>query len=91
LSRRSSSFGCCVIQPAGTPKQRIGTAKLRLALQEGMIHHSGTQPATVNSSSETESREIPLRFLSLLNYNMVLITFNTKITDLGDVPHPYYR
>src|SRR3712207_9442041 len=47
LSRRSSSFGRCVIQPAGTPKQRIGTAELRLALQEALSRRSGTQQRVV--------------------------------------------
>ena len=36
-----------MIQPAGTPKQRIGTAELRLALQEALSRRSGTQQRVV--------------------------------------------
>jgi hypothetical protein len=36
-----------VIQPASTPKQRIGTAELRLALQEALSRRSGTQQRVV--------------------------------------------
>ena len=39
--------GKSVIQPAGTPKQRIGTAELRLALQEALSSRSGTQQRVV--------------------------------------------
>ena len=36
-----------MIQPAGTPKQRIGTAELRGALQEALSRRSGTQQRVV--------------------------------------------
>ncbi len=32
-----------MIQPAGAPKQRIGTAELRVALEEALSHRAGTQ------------------------------------------------
>jgi hypothetical protein len=39
--------GKSVIQPAGTPKQRIGTAELRLVLHEALSRRSGTQQRVV--------------------------------------------
>jgi hypothetical protein len=39
LSRRSSSAGRVVVRPAGTPRQRIGTAELRAALEEALSRH----------------------------------------------------
>jgi hypothetical protein len=55
--------GKCVIQPAGTPKQQIGTAELRLALQDALSRRSGTQQRVVglNAGPRSTARASPLR------------------------------
>jgi hypothetical protein len=43
LSRRTNKTGRAVIQPAGIPGERIGTAELHVALEEALSRRSGTQ------------------------------------------------
>jgi hypothetical protein len=43
LSRRTNRTGRAVIQPAGSPGERIGTAELHAALEQALSRRSGTQ------------------------------------------------
>jgi hypothetical protein len=43
LSRRTNKTGRAVIQPAGSPGERIGTAELHVALEEALSSRSGTK------------------------------------------------
>ena len=43
MSRRTNKTGRAVIQPAGSPGERIGTAELHVALEQALSRRSGTK------------------------------------------------